>query len=518
MAQYSRATLTDAGVIIARRMMDDDSLHLTFTGIASGDGQYSAGESLAAKTALKSQKQFFPLSSKRVTEDQTVQLKYVLSNINPDGTPLTVGYYVREVGIFAQVGSEAAVLYAIAVADEGTADYLPEYNELQPSTITMDWFLTVANTDNISIAASTTAYALATDLAETNAEVATKLTAQGGDASAVVIDTVTASTASYPAVAEGDTLSEAAGKVNKSVSDLNSNKLNKTGDAADAVIGSATESTASYPVPAAGDTFKVILGKIIKFLSDIKAAYTNVSVSGKTVTFTTAAGGTKQITTQDTTYGLASTSANGLLRQLDSNTSHYMRGDGTWQTPPNTTYSDFTGATASAAGAHGLVPAPAAGRNTYYLRGDQSWQSPQNNATTTAAGYVLDARMGKTLNDKIDVIGNIFTGSMSSAKSCSANTWTAVASVTVSAGAYILFGRARCATGNANKMFSVIIGYGGTVGMMSSSMPVTIGTIGFSASTSDTFVVNSTTTFSVSVFPNATMTIDAANITAIRIK
>lgn len=40
----------------------------------------------------------------------------------------------------------------------------------------------------------------------------------------------------------------------------------------------------------------------------------------------------------NTTYGLASTSANGLLRQLNGSTSNFMRGDGTWATPPNTTY------------------------------------------------------------------------------------------------------------------------------------------------------------------------------------
>ena len=44
-------------------------------------------------------------------------------------------------------------------------------------------------------------------------------------------------------------------------------------------------------------------------------------------------------TDNNTTYGLATTSANGLLRQLSGNTSQYMRGDGTWATPPNTTYS-----------------------------------------------------------------------------------------------------------------------------------------------------------------------------------
>lgn len=40
----------------------------------------------------------------------------------------------------------------------------------------------------------------------------------------------------------------------------------------------------------------------------------------------------------NTTYGLASTTANGLLRQLNGSTSNFMRGDGTWAIPPNTTY------------------------------------------------------------------------------------------------------------------------------------------------------------------------------------
>lgn len=47
-------------------------------------------------------------------------------------------------------------------------------------------------------------------------------------------------------------------------------------------------------------------------------------------------------TDTNTTYGLATTSANGLLKQLNGSTAQYMRGDGTWATPPNTTYSVAT--------------------------------------------------------------------------------------------------------------------------------------------------------------------------------
>ena len=51
----------------------------------------------------------------------------------------------------------------------------------------------------------------------------------------------------------------------------------------------------------------------------------------------------------------------------------YLKGDGTWGTVSGGTTSDFTGATSSTAGVHGLVPAPAAGDDVKYLKGDGSW-------------------------------------------------------------------------------------------------------------------------------------------------
>lgn len=104
-------------------------------------------------------------------------------------------------------------------------------------------------------------------------------------------------------------------------------------------------------------------------------------------------------TDTNTTYtnmGAASASASGKAGLVPAPAAgaqaKYLRGDGTWQTPPNTTYSNMGGATASAAGAAGLVPAPAAGKQASFLRGDGTWVVPTNTtyglASTTANGLL----------------------------------------------------------------------------------------------------------------------------------
>nr|DAU56924.1 MAG TPA: hypothetical protein [Caudoviricetes sp.] len=68
--------------------------------------------------------------------------------------------------------------------------------------------------------------------------------------------------------------------------------------------------------------------------------------------------------------------------------------DGTaqWGNDNNTTYSAFKGATSSAAGGSGLVPAPDAGKQGQYLRGDGTWATPTDtkysDATQSAHGLM----------------------------------------------------------------------------------------------------------------------------------
>ena len=100
-----------------------------------------------------------------------------------------------------------------------------------------------------------------------------------------------------------------------------------------------------------------------------------LAVSGKTITFTKGNGTTGTITTQDTTY------------------------------------SNMSGATASAAGKAGLVPVPAAGKQTSFLRGDGTWQVPTNTTYSTAtqsANGLLSAADKKKL-DGIATNANNYT-------------------------------------------------------------------------------------------------------------
>ena len=113
-------------------------------------------------------------------------------------------------------------------------------------------------------------------------------------------------------------------------------------------------------------------------------------------------------TDTNTTYtnmGAASASAAGKAGLVPAPAAgaqaKYLRGDGTWQTPPNTTYSNMGGATSSAAGSAGLVPAPAAGKQTSFLRGDGTWVVPTNTTyglASTSANGLLRQLNGSTSN------------------------------------------------------------------------------------------------------------------------
>lgn len=153
---------------------------------------------------------------------------------------------------------------------------------------------------------------------------------------------------------------------------------------------------------------------------------TDVEVSGRTMTITKGDGSTSTQTTQDTTYGVVSKSANGLAPKLpdETATTKYLRQDGTWEVPPNdnTTYSDATQTN------HGLMSAadkkkldgveegankyvhptspgykhiPSGGEETDMLiwseDGTAAWATPSLTAASTQRGLLMQFKMGSDL-------------------------------------------------------------------------------------------------------------------------
>lgn len=157
-------------------------------------------------------------------------------------------------------------------------------------------------------------------------------------------------------------------------------------------------------------------------LGGIKVGYTT---SGKNYKVQLDSSGNAYVnvpwTDTNTTYtnmGAASASAAGKAGLVPAPAAgaqaKYLRGDGTWQTPPNTTYSNMGGATSSAAGSAGLVPAPAAGKQTSFLRGDGTWVVPTNTtyakANTTTLGLVMIgySENGKNYPVELDSSGKMY--------------------------------------------------------------------------------------------------------------
>lgn len=92
--------------------------------------------------------------------------------------------------------------------------------------------------------------------------------------------------------------------------------------------------------------------------------------------------------------------------------------DGTaqWQAEKDTTYGDFKGATTSAAGSRGLVPAPAMGAATRYLRSDGTWQVPpyptiDSAISSTSANPVQNKAVSAELGKKAPLASPNLTGS-----------------------------------------------------------------------------------------------------------
>lgn len=148
-----------------------------------------------------------------------------------------------------------------------------------------------------------------------------------------------------------------------------------------------------------GSTIRFSVADLVSGLQPTLTAGSNITIDSTTNT----------ISATDTTYsdftGATSSvaGANGLVpAPTTSDPDKYLKGDGTWNTPPDTTYTDFIGADGVSAGTQGLVPAPAATDNAKFLKGDGTWDTVTvslSPATTSTIGGVIVGNGISVAND-----------------------------------------------------------------------------------------------------------------------
>lgn len=163
MAQlFNNAVLTNAGAEIIARAQSE-GLPIIFSSVVCGNGVHTdkSVNALKALTALKSQKQSFPISGKSRTGDNAVKLSAILTNID-----LTAGYYMNEIGIMAHVGSSTDTLFSIAVTAGEQGDFFPPYNGSSPAEIQQSFVVTFSNETAVNIQVVSGLYALKTEIGD----------------------------------------------------------------------------------------------------------------------------------------------------------------------------------------------------------------------------------------------------------------------------------------------------------------------------------------------------------------
>lgn len=156
---FNNAVMTDAGARLLTRAQAGE-IKIEFTRIATGNGVYAASEktlsALQKRTALKAQKNSYPLSDIDIFSDYRVKVTALITNQDPvtGGTLVNAGYYINEMGLFAKVKDGAAsteVLYSITTTAGENGDFMPPYNGYNPAQITQDYYATVNNSAQVTI-------------------------------------------------------------------------------------------------------------------------------------------------------------------------------------------------------------------------------------------------------------------------------------------------------------------------------------------------------------------------------
>nr|DAW25793.1 MAG TPA: Baseplate wedge protein [Caudoviricetes sp.] len=150
MANWNGLQMTNKGIALQAKV--EAGATLTITKLKIGSGVLSSGTDIKTLTDLISPEQNLGIGAKEPNGDYC-KISSTISNVG-----LTAGYYVRELGVFAQDPDEGEILYMYTT--DGAPDYLPA--EGGSTVISQEFSVNIAVSDAIEIEVTIDPGALAT--------------------------------------------------------------------------------------------------------------------------------------------------------------------------------------------------------------------------------------------------------------------------------------------------------------------------------------------------------------------
>lgn len=383
---FENAVITNAGARLLTRAQAGEA-SIEFTRIAVGDGAYSAEEktldAMQDRTALKSLKNSYPLSGVEIINDHCVKITALITNRDPAGGQalVTTGYHINEMGLFARekdADGDTEVLYSVTVTTGENGDFMPPYNGYNPAQITQEYYATVSNAAEVTIRIVDAGAALLVEDAEREFS---RIDAEIEGIKQGTAEVMTGATESKDGT-EGLAPAPGAGKADRYLR-------------SDGMWVSSGEQTLEFTAASertkitSGEKRSSILGKIVKWFSDLKA----VAFSGNYKDLTGAptslpanggnadsVGGKSPADLQNynnlSNKPIAMKNPNALTFTGAASGTYDGSAAKTVNIPSAPAV--MTGATSSAAGTAGLVPAPPQTSSTLppaFLTNDGTWSS-----------------------------------------------------------------------------------------------------------------------------------------------
>jgi hypothetical protein len=147
MADFTGTVLTQKGRNLLSKTQTGATLQ--FTKIKVGDGTWAANTDPTQLNDLVDTKLTLPIQSIQVVGDGTVRLRFVLTN-----SGLSQGFFMREIGIYAQDPDLGEILYAVAYAGD-RADFIPSDGTTKVENV-VDIYTVIANSQNVTAVISDT--------------------------------------------------------------------------------------------------------------------------------------------------------------------------------------------------------------------------------------------------------------------------------------------------------------------------------------------------------------------------